>query len=305
MPVYRIDLAYDGTGFRGWARNAGVRTVQGEIEAALARVLGEEVPLSVAGRTDAGVHARRQVASFPSDAKIDTATTLRSLRTMLGPEIALRDLTAAPEGFDARFSAVRRSYRYFIDESPSHDPLRSHWVWHRGEALDLGAMNQAAAAFVGPHDFASLCRAAEGGTTERTVESAGWERVPTEVSSLQSPVSSRVPSLQSPVSSPVSGGQLPDSRQTEISERVVGQRATGNPPAAPGFPSPDSGLLVYMVSAKAFCHQMVRSMVALCVDVGRGKMRAEAVPEILDKKDRNAARGVAPPHGLVLWEVEY
>jgi tRNA pseudouridine(38-40) synthase len=176
MPVYRIDLAYDGTGFRGWARNAGVRTVQGEIEAALARVLGEEVSLGVAGRTDAGVHARHQVASFPSDAKIDTATTLRSLRTMLGPEIALRDLTAAPEGFDARFSAVRRSYRYFIDESPSHDPLRSHWVWHRGEALDLGAMNQAAAAFVGPHDFASLCRAAEGGTTERTVESAGWER---------------------------------------------------------------------------------------------------------------------------------
>ena len=282
MPVYRIDLAYDGTGFRGWARNAGVRTVQGEIEAALARVLGEEVPLSVAGRTDAGVHARHQVASFPCDAKIDTATTLRSLRTMLGPEIALRDLTAAPEGFDARFSAVRRSYRYFIDESPSHDPLRSHWVWHRGEALDLGAMNQAAAAFVGPHDFASLCRAAEGGTTERTVESAGWERVPTEVSSLQSPVSSRVPSLQSPVSSPT--------------------QALG---AWPGFPSPDSGLLVYMVSAKAFCHQMVRSMVALCVDVGRGKMRAEAVPEILDKKDRNAARGVAPPHGLVLWEVDY
>jgi tRNA pseudouridine38-40 synthase len=145
MPVYRIDLAYDGTGFRGWARNAGVRTVQGEIEAALARVLGEEVPLSVAGRTDAGVHARHQVASFPSDARIDTATTLRSLRTMLGPEIALRDLTAVPEGFDARFSAVRRSYRYFIDESPSHDPLRSHWVWHRGEALDLGAMNRAAA----------------------------------------------------------------------------------------------------------------------------------------------------------------
>jgi len=267
MPVYRIDLAYDGTGFRGWARNAGVRTVQGEIEAALARVLGEEVPLSVAGRTDAGVHARHQVASFPSDAKIDTATTLRSLRTMLGPEIALRDLTAAPEGFDARFSAVRRSYRYFIDESPSHDPLRSHWVWHRGEALDLGAMNQAAAAFVGPHDFASLCRAAEGGTTERRVESAGWER-----------------------------------------GAASGQRSAVSQPEGPsgvGYRESGVGLLVYAVSAKAFCHQMVRSMVALCVDVGRGKMRAEAVPEILDKKDRNAARGVAPPHGLVLWEVEY
>jgi tRNA pseudouridine38-40 synthase len=128
-------------------------------------------------------------------------------------------------------------------------------VWHRGEALDLGAMNQAAAAFVGPHDFASLCRAAEGGTTERTVESAGWER-----------------------------------------GAASGQRSA----VSQGAP-----MLVYAVSAKAFCHQMVRSMVALCVDVGRGKIGAEAVPEILEKKDRNAARGVAPPHALVLWEVDY
>lgn len=275
MPVYRIDLAYDGTGFRGWARNAGVRTVQGEIEAALARILGEEVSLSVAGRTDAGVHARHQVASFPAATEIDPVAVLRSLRTMLGTEIAVHDLAAAPEGFDARFSAVRRSYRYFIGEAPSHDPLRSRWVWHRGEALDLGAMNQAAAAFLGPHDFASLCRAAEGGTTERTVDLALWVR------SLQSPVSSpeEVASLQSPVS---------------------GLRSP-----ASGIRPPASGLLVFMVSAKAFCHQMVRSMVALCVDVGRGRVPAGAVPEILAKKDRNAARGVAPAHGLVLWEVEY
>ncbi|HAX82782.1 MAG TPA: tRNA pseudouridine(38-40) synthase TruA, partial [Actinobacteria bacterium] len=253
MPVYRIDLAYDGTGFRGWARNAGVRSVQGEIEAALARTLGAEVPLSVAGRTDAGVHARHQVASFPAATEIDAAVVLRSLRTMLGPEIAVHDLAAAPEGFDARFSAVRRSYRYFIDEAPSHDPLRSRWVWHRGETLDLAAMNQAAAAFVGPHDFASLCRPADGGTTERTVESAGWER------------------------GAVSG-------QRSAVSQIEGESGVG--------------LLVYSVSAKAFCHQMVRSMVALCVDVGRGRIRAEAVPEILEKRDRNAARGVAPAHGL-------
>jgi tRNA pseudouridine38-40 synthase len=278
MPVYRIDLAYDGTGFRGWARNAGVRSVQGEIEAALARTLGAEVPLSVAGRTDAGVHARHQVASFPAATEIDPAVVLRSLRTMLGPEIAVHDLTAAPQGFDARFSAVRRSYRYFIDEAPSHDPLRSRWVWHRGETLDLAAMNQAAAAFVGPHDFASLCRPADGGTTERTVDVALWAR------SHQSPVSSHQPGPQSPVAGlPSDQGSWPYPRDG----------------------SPDPGLLVYNVSAKAFCHQMVRSMVALCVDVGRGRIRAEAVPEILEKRDRNAARGVAPAHGLVLWEVEY
>ena len=268
MTTYRIDLAYDGTGFRGWARNAGVRTVQGEIERALAAVLQTEVALSVAGRTDAGVHARHQVASFTVGAVIDIVAVVRSLRTMLGAEVSIHDLQPVADDFDARFSAVRRSYRYFIDEASHHDPLRARWVWHLGETLDVDAMNRAAAAFVGSHDFASLCRAAEGGTTERTVEHAHWEREGQEPVSLQ-------PSAVS-------------------LERVsgIGYRASGD-------------LLVFSVSAKAFCHQMVRSMVALCVDVGRGRIRADIVPGILEQKDRNAARGVAPPHGLVLWGVEY
>lgn len=257
MATYRIDLAYDGSGFRGWARNAGVRTVQGEIEQALATVLRTEVALSVAGRTDAGVHARHQVASFAVGSVIDAVAVIRSLRTMLAPEISIHGLEPVADGFDARFSAVRRSYRYFIDEASHHDPRRARWVWHLGERLDVEAMNRAAAAFVGSHDFASLCRAVEGGTTQRTVESALWSR---EGISHQS--------------------------------SVIGQSGA-------------EGLLVFSVAAKAFCHQMVRSMVALCVDVGRGRVGGEAVPGILEQKDRNAARGVAPPHGLVLWEVDY
>lgn len=256
MPTYRIDLAYDGSGFRGWARNAGVRTVQGEIERALATVLQTEVALSVAGRTDAGVHARHQVASFAFESGIDIEAVVRSLRTMLAPEVSIHDVQSVAEDFDARFSAVRRSYRYFIDESSHHDPLRARWVWHLGEHLDVDAMNRASVQLVGAHDFASLCRAAEGGTTERTVDGAAWRR--------------------------------------------------GTRDQAPGTSEGSTNpLLVFAVSAKAFCHQMVRSMVALCVDVGRGRVRAEAVAGILEQKDRNAARGVAPPHGLVLWEVEY
>ncbi len=315
MAIHRIDLAYDGTGFRGWARNAGVRTVQEEIETALARVLGETVTLSVAGRTDAGVHARHQVASFPFEGPIDPAAMVRSLRTMLGPEIAIHSIAPAPEGFDARFSAVRRSYRYFIDEAPFHDPLRARWVWHRGEPLDLEAMNHAAAAFVGAHDFASLCRASDSGGTERTVDLARWARasslqppatsqagdlvagvgrrasgVGPPASGLQSPESGSVPSPQLPVASPLAG---------------VGRRASGVGNQASGVGPADSGLLVYSTTAKAFCHQMVRSMVALCVEVGRGRLAAEAVPGILESRDRNAARGVAPAHGLVLWAVDY
>jgi tRNA pseudouridine38-40 synthase len=259
MPVYRLDLAYDGTGFRGWARNTGVRTVQGEIEAALGTVLRREVGLSVAGRTDAGVHARHQVASFPDAADLDLTAVVRSLRTMLAPEISIHAMAVAPDGFDARFSAVRRSYRYFIDESPSPDPLQAHRIWHLGESLDLDAMNRAAGALVGPHDFASLCRAVEGGTTERTVAEAEWSR----------------------------------------------QGTRHQAPGTSQIPNGEDGLLVFSVSAKAFCHQMVRSMVALCADVGRGRVAAEAVPGILEQRDRNAARGVAPPHGLTLWAVDY
>src|SRR3972149_6715378 len=110
MTTYRIDLAYDGTGFRGWARNAGVRTVQGEIERALATVLQTDVALSVAGRTDAGVHARHQVASFTTGSVIDVVAVVRSLRTMLAPEVSIRGHQPVADDFDARFSAVRRSY---------------------------------------------------------------------------------------------------------------------------------------------------------------------------------------------------
>lgn len=242
MAVYRIDLAYDGTGFRGWARNAGVRTVQGAMEDALAAVLGEKVSLSVAGRTDAGVHARRQVASFESPEGLDGDGLGRSLRRMLGPEISVRSVTPAPEGFDARFSATARSYRYFVEEAPRHDPLRARWVWHLGETLDLTSMNQAGQALVGEHDFASLCRSSAGRSTVRRVLEANWQR---------------------------------------------------------------DELLTFGVTATAFCQQMVRSMVALLVDVGRGKVPASAVPAMVDARDRSAARGVAPPHGLILWEVSY
>lgn len=296
MAVFRIDLAYDGTGFRGWARNTGVRTVQEEIERALATVLRTDVTLSVAGRTDAGVHARHQVASFVTEAVVDVASVTRSLRTMLAPEVSIHDLRPADDGFDARFSAVRRVYRYFIDEASHHDPLCARWVWHLGERLDIDAMDRAAAALVGSHDFASLCRAAEGGTTERTVERAQWVRA-----SSHQPLAL---SQDGAPAAPLEGGSTPQGgggRPVPRDEPRHPLRPSG-PPTPPGE---ETGLLVFSVSAKAFCHQMVRSMVALCVDVGRGRVRAEAVSEILERRDRNAARGVAPPHGLVLWEVEY
>ncbi|HEX7463568.1 MAG TPA: tRNA pseudouridine(38-40) synthase TruA, partial [Actinomycetota bacterium] len=130
MSVVRLTVAYDGTGFRGWARQRGLRTVQGVLEAALQRFLRGVPILSVAGRTDAGVHARGQVVSFEADDGLDVDRLQRSLNAMLAPEVVVLDARRAPDGFDARRSATAREYRYRIDIGPVPDPFTARFVWH-------------------------------------------------------------------------------------------------------------------------------------------------------------------------------
>ena len=160
MPVLRLTLAYDGTEFRGWQRQAGVRTVQGVLEDALDRVLRAAPKLSVAGRTDAGVHARGQVVSFECDADADPLR--RALNAMLAPELVVLDARPVPEGFDARFSATAREYRYRIDMREVADPFTARYVWHRPGDLALDEMRRAASLLVGEHDFASFSRRPPG-----------------------------------------------------------------------------------------------------------------------------------------------
>jgi len=117
--IVRLTLAYDGAEFRGWAKNAGQRTVEGVLSGALSRALGNDPKLSVAGRTDAGVHARGQVVSFVADDDVDLERLQRSVNGMLAPEIVANEVRRAPEGFNARFSATAREYRYRIDTGPS------------------------------------------------------------------------------------------------------------------------------------------------------------------------------------------
>ena len=161
MAVVRIDLAYDGTEFRGWARqrDRAVRTVEGVLTEALGKLLGAEPKLSVAGRTDAGVHAQGQVASFEAARDdLDLDRIRRSLNGMLGPEVAVHRVRRAPEGFNARFSATGREYRYRIDTAEVPDPFVARYVWQRPGRLSVGPMRLAAAALVGEHDFTSFCR---------------------------------------------------------------------------------------------------------------------------------------------------
>jgi tRNA pseudouridine38-40 synthase len=175
--IVRLSLAYDGTSFRGWARNSGQRTVEGVLSDALRRVVGDSPKLSVAGRTDAGVHARGQVASFVAADDVDLERLQRSVNGMLAPEVVAEDVRRAPEGFDARFSATAREYRYRIDTEAWPDPFDARFVWHRSGALAVSRMREAARTLIGEHDFASFCRRPQSGGTVRRLERLSIARV--------------------------------------------------------------------------------------------------------------------------------
>jgi tRNA pseudouridine38-40 synthase len=243
--VVKLLVAYDGTGFRGFARQRDQRTVEGVLAGALAKVLRHDVELSCAGRTDAGVHAWGQVVSFPAIPGLEPTRLQAALNSLLGPEVGIRSVELVPAGFDARHSARWRAYRYTIDNRSVPDPMGARYAWHVAEPLDLARLRLAADPFVGEHDFASFCRRGpEGSTTIRRVDEARWHVL-------------------------------------------------------------DDGVLRFDIRASAYCWQMVRSIVGLLVDVGRGRRRAGDVVGVLHARDRAAAGTVAPPHGLCLWEVGY
>lgn len=246
----RMTVAYDGSGFRGFAPNPNVVTVGETLQATLEKVLRSSVELTCAGRTDAGVHAWGQVVSFDAPAdRFDGLTLQRSLNKLCGPAIVVRDVAVASPAFDARRSATARHYRYTIVNRPVPDPFMAHLAWHVDEPLDLGLLRLGCDPLVGEHDFSAFCRRPKlrDGTEAslvRNLRSATW---------------------------------------TDVGE----------------------GVLRFEVSANAFCHQMVRSLVGTLVEVGLGRLTAGDLMGILASKDRAEAGPLAPPQGLCLWSVDY
>ena len=265
----RLDLSYDGTDFNGWAVQPGLRTIQGELEKALCRVVRgpngaqlepSDLRVTVAGRTDAGVHARGQVAHvdlttdnwrrLSGRSTRDPAQVLRErVSGVLPDDIVMRSATPAPEGFDARFSALERRYAYRIaDNQAGRDPLTRRYVTWVERDLDVDALNAVSATLVGLRDFAVFCRPREGATTVRDLKQFSWERV---------------------------------------------------------TQGADSRLVVATVRADAFCHSMVRSLVGAVTAVGPGKRDAEWLAGIAARDRRADAVSVAPAQGLTLEEVVY
>jgi len=186
---FRLDLAYDGTDFKGWAVQPRRRTVQGVVEAALERITGEVAAVTVAGRTDAGVHARGQVChvdlTMVAQAKVTgqaprpvEVALLARLAGVLPPDVTVSQASLMPPGFDARFSALWRRYCYrIVDQTSAVDPLRRRYEWRSPRALELRPMAAAARRLLGEHDFAAFCRAREGASTVRTLQGLEVDRV--------------------------------------------------------------------------------------------------------------------------------
>lgn len=280
----RLDLAYDGTEFSGWATQPGLRTVQGNLEAAIAvllRVPAETVRLTVGGRTDAGVHARGQVAHLdvtgeqlakwaPREARRDPVDNAAGMARKLNgviragrgetlasgklaeagerraiPDIAIHSVREVPQAFDARFSALRRRYEYRLRPAGAKpDPLTARFTADVPRLLDLSAMQWAADELLGLNDFTSFCKAREGATAVRELLSFEW-------------------------------------RVTE------------------------DGAFAARIEADAFCHSMVRALVGSVVAVGSGRISREELVRLRDARERTSKFTVMPAHGLSLEEIAY
>ncbi|MGV9334187.1 tRNA pseudouridine(38-40) synthase TruA [Nocardia sp. NPDC003726] len=173
----RLDIAYDGTDFIGWARQPGLRTVQGVLEDALSKVFREPIQLTVAGRTDAGVHAEGQVAHFDTSGELDGGKLVHRMARFLPKDVRIKRARPAAPEFDARFSAIRRHYAYRLTTAPyGAEPLLARSVAACRSGVDVDAMRAASRKLLGLHNFAAFCRRREGATTVRELQRFDWER---------------------------------------------------------------------------------------------------------------------------------
>jgi tRNA pseudouridine38-40 synthase len=284
---WKLTLAYDGAEFRGWQVQPGERTVQGELQSALHRVTGEAPLPQGSGRTDAGVHALAQVASFPLHAPIPAGNLLLALNRTLPASIRVLEARPVRSAFHARHSAQGKTYEYRIFlEKPAPwldprapgricSPFLAPYVCLYPWPLEIEPMQQAAQAFLGEHDFLSFA-ASDPDLAARTLSSVA-------------------PSALRPLPRPDFDPQPPASLSIRtIYSSQWEERAT------------EFGeILVYRVSGSGFLHHMVRNLVGTMLDVGRGQLRAEAMAAILAARLRSAAGPTAPPQGLFLHSVKY
>lgn len=285
MHLWKLTLSYDGTSFHGWQVQPRLPTVQGTLAAAIRHITGETVLPQGSGRTDAGVHALGQVASFPLLCPIPASNLHRALNRSLPPSVRVLSVEAVEPPFHARHSALRKTYEYRIfplamrppperkaevrsellqdraaDLPRICSPMLAPFVWEYRLLLDFDALNRAAGFILGRHDFTSFA---------------------------------------------ATGPELPDAVP---SEPLPGYPSTPPTPCRVIHYSAwrwSGDLLIYRVTGSGFLHHMVRNLVGTFVQAGAGRSSADAIPGILQARSRSAAGPTAPAHGLFLVDVEY
>lgn len=270
---WKLVLAYDGTDYRGWQVQPGLPTIQGELQAALGRVVGESPLPQGSGRTDAGVHALAQVASFSLQARIPAESLQRALNRTLPAAIRVVDAQVVAPDFHARHSTAAKTYEYrvFLERDGSAvrkvcPPFLARFVYAYPWPLEMEKLQEAARLFLGQHDFTSFAAT----------------------------------SLDEDDAAEVANAPVDDAfawRRTAVRTIFTSQWERRE--------TTDGVLLAYRVRGNGFLHHMVRNLVGTMLDVGRGYTDAAEIPKMIEAKARAAAGPTAPARGLFLHSVEY
>jgi tRNA pseudouridine38-40 synthase len=268
LRTLKLTIAYDGTHYAGWQRQANAISIQQVLEEEIDAIVGAHHPLNAAGRTDAGVHAAAQVASITFDHAISCEDLQRALNARLkqrdAGDIQIRAVEEMPDRWDARIFSKSKTYRYAIWNGPAPSPFIRHVVWHVPVTLDLDRMQQATAPLIGEHDFVAFKgRGTDVLTTVRRVLSA------------------QIDEINIHTEQPVALSPLDDA-------------------------SRDLGRLFRLeISGTGFLKHMVRTIAGTLVDIGRGNMEVADMRAILETGERARTGQTAPAQGLMLWKVEY
>lgn len=267
VPNLKVILSYDGTDFAGWQVQPGLATVQGTLASAIGRLSGENVLPQGSGRTDSGVHALAQVASFATVSTIPIENWALALNHILPAAIRVLEVAEVPPDFHARKSARAKTYRYRIHRGSVCPPFLARYVWHYPYPLDEAAITEAASLVAGRHDFTSFAAV----DPERVARMAVSEESDRELS-----------------------GDVPAAVATSNVREIFSSEWTR-----------DGDELIYTVRGNGFLHHMVRNLVGTFVLVGKGTVSYEDFSHILESRDRSAAGPTAPASGLFLVNVEY
>jgi tRNA pseudouridine38-40 synthase len=273
--TWKVTLAYDGTDFQGWQIQPGLRTVQGELQSALGRVTGESPLPQGSGRTDAGVHALAQVASFALRAPIPPDNLLRAVNRTLPPSIRISEARTVRSTFHARHSAIAKTYEYRIlraTDSPPFlcPPFLARYVYACPWPLALDTLKACARLFEGEHDFLSFA-ATDPDLAHRESD----------------PAETQFPNINAPTAPP-------ESTVRTVFSSTWEQR-----------PTQDGELLIYRIRGNGFLHHMVRNLVGTMIDVARGQLALAEIPRILAARSRSEAGPTAAARGLFLHSVDY